>query len=581
MFSYIWSTKRKVVEQGCETSSCVKGEVPLFWREHCMECAMPLCYKECSLYKRRMDGRCIRFDYGIVPVELHVGMHRIDGAEISFRRWAKLQCDYNGLSIDCELKSILTRKVFRWVERLTRCLCDALHHYRLCQISASLMERANSFLARRMEGEKADCFLALVKNCQNAQIKMIIETVGEKGTVAKWSFELRPGWNEKFIGQLDGLNGGKFIRVYLDGDQTARLIFQQFGFFKLKSVVGVSRPAKKVKCVAWDLDNTLWNGVIGDVGADGITMKDEALALIKEFDRRGILQTIASKNTFDIAWSKLAEEGISEYFLYPAINWGRKSESIKAIAQSLNINVDSFCLIDDSRFERSEVCAALPQVRVYDAAEIGSILTREEFDMPITEESARRRLSYKEEEHRMEIKASWSGDYSSFLKSCGLVMTVFRPENEEDLKRCVELLNRSNQYNISGKRYSSDELKSFLSQAGVSHYAFRVKDSYGDYGIVGYATFVSTANECRLLDFVMSCRVAQKKIERAFVGWIVNQLPRKDMLHVCIKKTDRNKPLQDEFLGMPFEMLEGNELELKFKKDGVIDDDVVRVEVRP
>lgn len=575
MFSHIWCNKRNANDDGCPAMRRIDGVVPLFWREHCLECSMPLCYKTCDIYKRRMDGRCIRFEHGIAPVEG-------GGAEIEFRRWAKLQSEFAGWEVLPVDKCRRIAAMHRAVERLVRGFCDFTGNYRLCQIEASLAERLNTRLARRRRGERADGFLAVVKNCEESERRLLFEIVKKGNTVYKTALELKPGWNNIFIpiGQMSIPSGdGGSMRAYLDGDQTGRFIFKWFDFVKL---VGTDepKPAKKVKCVAWDLDNTLWEGVIGEIGADGVKMKADSVALIKALDERGVVQTIASKNTREIAWPKLEEVGLAEYFLYPAINWGRKSENLKEVAKSLNINIDTFALIDDSAFERNEVKSALPQVRVYDVAEVPRLLEKDEFDMPVTEASRRRRLSYKEEEKRREIKASWSGDYDSFLRSCGLTMSISVPNAEADMKRCLELINRSNQYNISGKRYNEAELKEFLSRPDVGHYAFRVKDNYGDYGIVGYATIVKSDEFWRLLDFVMSCRVAQKKIERAFVKWLVGKLPHREMLVVEIKKTARNKPLQDEFRGMPFnvEQEDANSIAMRFLADGKIDDNVIRVE---
>ena len=139
------------------------------------------------------------------------------------------------------------------------------------------------------------------------------------------------------------------------------------------------------------------------------------MVLIKRLDEMGVIQTITSKNNFDLAWQKIVSLGLGDYFIYPAINWERKSQSMMAIAKELNINIDTFALIDDSAFERDEVRSALPQPRQYDVSEINSILLYPEFDLPITEESKNRRLSYMIEAKRKNILSSWDGDYDAFF----------------------------------------------------------------------------------------------------------------------------------------------------------------------
>lgn len=578
MFSHIWCTKENAIGDGCPSMRRIVGIVPLFWREHCLECSMPLCYKTCDIYKRRMDGRCIRFENGIAPVEG-------GGAEIEFRRWAKLQSEFAGWEVLPVDKCRRIAGMHRAVERLVRGFCDFTGNYRLCQIEASLAERLNTQLARRRRGERADGFLAVVKNCESAERRLMFEITKSGIMLYKTAFRLSPGWNEIYIpaqgSGMENVSNGS-IRAYLEGDATGRFVFRYFDFVKLAEAPAPAspEPAKKVKCVAWDLDNTMWNGVIGDAGADGVSMRPDSAALVKALDERGVIQTIASKNTREIAWPKLEAEGLAEYFLYPAINWGRKSESLKGVATSLNINIDTFALIDDNPFERSEVKTALPQVRVYDVTDIPGLLSRDEFDIPVTEASRRRRLSYKEEERRNDVRASWGGDYDSFLRSCDLKMEIFTPSGNVDFKRCLELLNRSNQYNISGRRYKDEELRSFVSGSGISQYAFRVKDKYGDYGIVGYATVAKAEREWKLVDFVMSCRVAQKKVERAFAGWLCKQMPQGAELAVAVKKSDRNKPLQDEFRRMPFtvEKDAAGELYLRFAGGAWPEDGIVETE---
>lgn len=560
-----------------ELAHSISGVVPLMWREHCLECAMPLCYKTCDLYKKRMDGRCVRFEHGIVP-------YGVDGAEIEFRRWAKLQCDFIGLCVRSVAANRRWSRLWSVLSSCTRGLCDLIDNYRLCQIEASLSERINSRLARRRKGRSADGFLAIIKADKN--VKLLLEASFSGVSCFKTGLDLKPGWNECYIpiaamNLLDKDVHSGHLLAYLEDNDSARLIFKCFDLVAMADVRpdAAAHPAAKVKCVAWDLDNTLWDGVIGDVGPDNVKIRSESVALIKALDERGILQTIASKNTYDVAWPKIQEIGLADYFLYPAINWGRKSGSLKEVASALNINIDTFALIDDSSFERSEVSSTLPQVRVYDVVEVPELLDRSEFDVPITEASRGRRQTYMEEAKRKQIKAAWSGDYDSFLKSCQLKMEIFKPAGEADFKRCLELVNRSNQYNISGKRYTREELDAFLATSSVSAYGFRVSDQYGDYGVVGFVTLQRADGVCRIVDFVMSCRVAMKKIERAFVGWLQGELPDDCRLVAEVRKTDRNKPLQEVFRTMPIAVKEDSEQVLSFEIDGArpIADGVVEV----
>ena len=114
------------------------------------------------------------------------------------------------------------------------------------------------------------------------------------------------------------------------------------------------KPSKggTVKCVIWDLDNTLWNGILVEDGIDKIALKPGIVDVIRSFDERGILQSVSSKNNHDDAMQALKHFQIDEYFLYPQISWHPKSEGVGAIARQLNIGMDSILFVDDSHFEQ-------------------------------------------------------------------------------------------------------------------------------------------------------------------------------------------------------------------------------------
>ena len=116
--------------------------------------------------------------------------------------------------------------------------------------------------------------------------------------------------------------------------------------------------SKKIKCLVWDLDNTLWDGILLEDG--DVVLREGITDILKELDRRGILLSIASKNNREDALEKLREFGIDEYFIYPQIGWGSKADSISEIAASLNISTDTFAFIDDQPSEREEVKFVLP-----------------------------------------------------------------------------------------------------------------------------------------------------------------------------------------------------------------------------
>ena len=358
----------------------------------------------------------------------------------------------------------------------------------------------------------------------------------------------------------------------------------EVGFTPSKLPDKQPKPASKVKCVVWDLDNTLWDGIIGDVGPENVKPNLKAITLIKQLDQRGVIHSIASKNTFDICWPKIAELGLEEYFLYPAIHWGQKSQSLKDIARELNINLDTFVLIDDSAFERSEVKTAYPQVRCYDPIDLDTILNLEEFNLPVTEFSRERRRTYLAEANRKRIAAAWSGDYDEFLRSCQMVMRIRLPQTHDKL-RCLELLQRTNQLNLSGRRFSAEEFGLLLQTETYECYAFECEDKFGQYGIVGFSAVDIGGETPIVTDFVLSCRVAQKKVEETFLYWYASKAQQNGAtsLRALFLPTERNGPLYEVLKNIPFLEIgkSGNGIQkiLEFSFDGQVSvPDIVRIE---
>jgi len=564
MYSYIWKTKDLKKKDDINKYK-ILGLMPILWREHCIECAMPGCYKTCKLYEERIDKRCMRFDYGIQPVKFGENFY---GAKISFKRWAKLEANLGSSFYGLSLKKIRKLEKLNQIGSKVKSFCRLINNYRLAQIYASLHERYIVKLDPKKKFQ-VDGFFAVIKNYSENKKTFLLEMLGDDLSLYRESLVLQKGWNEFFIPMekipINIFNYKKRqVRVYLNDNETGEFEFRFLDFVKKKFEKESIKSVKKVKCVAWDLDNTLWDGVIGDVGPNNVVLREESIKFIKKFDEMGILQTIVSKNTYNVAWAKITELGLQDYFLYPAINWGRKSESLKKIAKELNINLDTFALIDDSLFERNEIKSALPQVNVFDVKELPKLLSKDEFNIPITMASKGRRLSYLTEIERKNISASWDGDYDSFLKSCNLEMKIFFPETDAEKKRCVELIQRSNQYNISTKRHTETSFQNMLESDQYSCYGFSVSDQYGDYGIVGFASFKRIDEGLQLTDFVMSCRVAQKKVERAFLNHIINQTEIGTNFFAEVFKTERNHPLREELKKMPLKVTSEDKEKISF-----------------
>lgn len=306
------------------------------------------------------------------------------------------------------------------------------------------------------------------------------------------------------------------------------------------------------KCIVWDLDNTLWEGTLIEDGPEKIRIRQEVVDVIKETDRRGILHSVASKNNHEDAFKILRMCGLDEYFLHPQINWQPKSQAIARIAQLLNIGVDTLAFVDDQPFEREEVRSALPQVCVIDTADFRTLPLRSECQAPITEESRQRRLMYRQEEQRKTVLETFNGDYKGYLKECLIRLTI-GALNEENLERVYELAQRTNQMNFSGNRYPRPQLREIMASQNHRTFVLRCSDRFGNYGIVGFA--VLDTREPRLLDLMFSCRVQGKRVEHAFLEFLLRKFThgRSRDFFVNYRKTSKNQAAGKVFEDLGFE----------------------------
>jgi FkbH-like protein len=278
---------------------------------------------------------------------------------------------------------------------------------------------------------------------------------------------------------------------------------------------------QSIKCIVWDLDNTVWDGIL--LEDENVSLRNEVVAVLKEMDRRGILHSIASKNDHDTAVAKLEELGIAQYFLYPEINWNPKSSSLRAIAQSLNIGLDTFAFVDDNPFERDEVTYELPEVTCIDALDVSSMWDMESLQPRfITSESALRRKMYMSDIKRNNAEDDFTGNNEAFLAELDMVFRIKRAE-EEDLQRAEELTVRTNQLNTTGYTYSYDELNAFRQSPNHLLLVSSLNDRYGTYGTIGLALVEMTDSHWMVKLLLMSCRVMSRGVGTIMMNYIMKR----------------------------------------------------------
>ncbi|MBT2574029.1 HAD-IIIC family phosphatase [Bacillus sp. ISL-51] len=300
------------------------------------------------------------------------------------------------------------------------------------------------------------------------------------------------------------------------------------------------KKQEKIKLVIWDLDQTIWNGVL--LEDEGVSLKEGIMDIIHTLDERGILQSISSKNEHSMAMAKLKELEISEYFLYPKINWNSKSSSIQEIVAAINIGMNTVAFVDDQPFELEEVKFELPEVYCINAMEYKEIPNMDIMEPRfITEDSRLRRLMYKSDEIRNKAEKQFTGPKDEFLASLNMVFTI-SPLQGDDLKRAEELTVRTHQLNTTGYTYSYEELEYFSKSDKHKLFIASLDDKYGSYGKVGLALLECEDEYWTFKLLLMSCRVMSRGVGTVLMNYIMAEAKKAGVkIRAEFKLTDRNR----------------------------------------
>lgn len=345
-----------------------------------------------------------------------------------------------------------------------------------------------------------------------------------------------------------------------------------------KKLRELNLPRKK--CLVLDLDNTLWSGVLGEDGISGVKMNgdypgnafmyfQEALVSLANC---GVILTVCSKNNeADVLelWEKnpfvkLGPKHIAAY----RINWQNKADNIRELAKELNIGLDSMVFVDDSPTERELVRQQLPMVAVpdfpkrpYALMEFYKVLVNDYFrTYRLTNEDLAKTEQYKANAQRASEQAKFT-DLTDFIRTLDIHIDIIKA-NEFNIPRIAQMTQKTNQFNLTTRRYSEADINSFIN-AGADIYCISVRDKFGDNGISG-EIIVSNCGEIATIDtLLLSCRILGKDIETAFVKSILNLLYDKGVR--CVKAeyiaTAKNSQVADFYDKLGFKILS--------KEDGV------------
>lgn len=329
---------------------------------------------------------------------------------------------------------------------------------------------------------------------------------------------------------------------------------------KVTPIIKASVVASK-KLIICDLDNTLWSGIIGDDGLEGIKIGSnnplgeahlQLQKALKALKNRGILLAISSKNNFNVALEAIEKHPNmllrKEDFVAKKINWNDKAANILEILNDLNLHASSAVFLDDNPTERDRVKKAIPDIFVpelpQDVADWSGILNSLDcFEtLSTSNEDKERSKSYIDESKRRESSKLF-GNIEDWLKSLELVLKVEKL-NKYNLQRSTQLLNKTNQFNLSTRRISENELSKWSENIQRFCLTFSVSDRYGDSGLTAFVSIEENESNFKIIDFVMSCRVMGKGIEDAIVSQIIKKYEQKD-IYMEIIPSDKNAPMEE------------------------------------
>ncbi len=325
-----------------------------------------------------------------------------------------------------------------------------------------------------------------------------------------------------------------------------------------------------VKLVIVDLDNTLWSGVVGDLGWEGVKLDMDSLGYshmmlqryLLEIKKKGVLLALCSKNESSVAQDvfKKRNEMILklEDFVAIEINWLPKSQNIQNILKQLNLSTSGVVFLDDSKFEREEVKAQFPDLIVPELSE-----NPEEWNLYLARSGiftsvasnktdVDKTLLYQIEKQREEVAGKFE-NYQDFLAHLELKLEPMLI-SEESLDRVFELIHKTNQFNLKTKRYSLTELKDLITRAGAFAYCYRLQDKYSDYGIISIFIAEKTRSSSYEIDtWLMSCRSMGRNVENAVFHHFLSNLEAGADINGAYIETPKNKPVSDLLLKMGFD----------------------------
>ncbi|RKY10375.1 MAG: hypothetical protein DRP56_01165 [Planctomycetota bacterium] len=333
----------------------------------------------------------------------------------------------------------------------------------------------------------------------------------------------------------------------------------------LKAHAGIIR-----KCLVLDCDNTLWGGIIGEDGIDGIALGPDwpgrefldFQKVILELYDQGVILAINSKNNEADVMGVLHDHPHmvlrEKHFAAICVNWNPKPENMKTLADQINIGLDTFVFVDDNPAERQMMRQMLPEVEVLELPDNPALYEKTLRETSclvkasLTDEDKKRGAIYAAQRQRNQLQQS-TATLQDYLKSLAMVCTI-RLAAEKDVKRAAQLTQRTNQFNLTTRRYTESDIQQMVDSADWNVYVLGLKDKFGDNGTVGLALVEKQNKSQRIDTFLMSCRVIGRQVEEALVDRICRDAVAENAQTITAEyiKTQKNTLVADFWDKMNF-----------------------------
>lgn len=336
------------------------------------------------------------------------------------------------------------------------------------------------------------------------------------------------------------------------------------------------------KCLVLDCDNTLWGGIVGEDGMDGIVLGPdwpgrefiEFQKTILELYDQGVILAINSKNNEADVMQVLRDHPHmllrEKHFAAICINWNPKPDNMKILANEINIGLDSLVFIDDNPAERQLMRQMLPEVEVLEIPNNPALYSKTLRETnffaraSLTEEDKKRGQIYAAQRKRSQLQQS-ATTLEDYLKSLEMACSIWLAE-EKDIKRAAQLIQRTNQFNLTTRRYSESDIQQMLENPNWNVYVLGLKDKFGDNGTVGLALVEKQGKNWRIDTFLMSCRVIGRQAEDALLDCICRDAISENAQTIIAEyiKTAKNPLVSDFWDKMNFTKTESNEMTTRY-----------------